>query len=81
MRQSQPPAHRSATGAGLLLRLAGRIHHGETPADLPVQLSIKVELLINLKVAKTLGITIPTGLLLRADEVQRGLAPARTIVS
>jgi putative ABC transport system substrate-binding protein len=48
---------------------AGRILKGVKPIDLPVQQSIKVELIVNLKTAKALGVTVPLSLLGRADQV------------
>src|SRR5262245_11191288 len=48
---------------------AGRILKGEKPGELPIQLATKVELFLNLRTARRFGLTVPTALLVRADEV------------
>ena len=49
--------------------LIDRILRGEKPGDLPVQCPTKIEMILNLKTAKALGLTVPPSIMLRATEV------------
>ncbi len=65
---AQPSANLEAFKQGLTA-FVDRIIRGARPGDLPVEQPTKFELVINMKTAKALGLTIPQSLLLRADEV------------
>ena len=68
--------------ADMYRRVAGytdQILRGRKPGEIPIYLESKFELLVNLKAAKTLGLTIPTSLLVRADDIPEYVEAARSL--
>ena len=63
------PQQCNATVLWLRRRLRGQDFQGHQPADLPVEQPMKFELIINLKTAKQLGLTIPQSILFQADKL------------
>jgi ABC-type uncharacterized transport system substrate-binding protein len=64
-----PKRTRHGTGKAERFVVCPRILRGTKPSELPVQLPVKVQLTINLKAAKALGLTVPESFLVRADDV------------
>jgi putative ABC transport system substrate-binding protein len=68
-RRCASPGYDLAEAFGKTAEYVDRILRGEKPGDLPVQQPIKFNLVFDLKTAKTIGLTIPSSMLSRADEV------------
>jgi putative ABC transport system substrate-binding protein len=68
-RRSPAPDHDQVDIFRRAATYVDRILRGAKPAELPVQFPVKYEMAVNLKTAKSLGLTVPQSILLRADEV------------